>query len=413
MKNRVVITGMGVISPIGTGIDKFWDSLMAGRSGVRLIDRFDTTDYTTKFAALVDDFEVSDFIDKKEAKRMDRFTQFAVAGAGMAFQDAGIDLDQLDLDRAGVSFSTGIGGMEILESQYRVLFEKGVTKMSPFFIPMMISNIAAGQISIAFGLRGPNLTYIAACAASSHAIGEGFKILQRGDADILVSGGSEAAITMAGVGGFCALRALSTRNDEPQKASRPFDLDRDGFVMGEGCGVVILETLDHAKKRGAKIYGEIVGFGNTADAYHITAPPPGGDGAFRAMNMALADAGLKPTDVDYINAHGTSTDLNDKFETIAIKRVFGDYAYQVPVSSTKSMTGHLLGASGAVELIICLLAINRGVIPPTINYETPDPECDLDYVPNQPREKVIQVALSNSFGFGGQNGVLIVRRYVD
>jgi 3-oxoacyl-[acyl-carrier-protein] synthase II len=278
---------------------------------------------------------------------------------------------------------------------------------------MMISNIAAGQISIAFGLRGPNLTYIAACAASSHAIGEGFKILQRGDADILVSGGSEAAITMAGVGGFCALRALSTRNDEPQKASRPFDLDRDGFVMGEGCGVVILETLDHAKKRGAKIYGEIVGFGNTADAYHITAPPPGGDGAFRAMNMALADAGLKPTDVDYINAHGTSTDLNDKFETIAIKRVFGDYAYQVPVSSTKSMTGHLLGASGAVELIICLLAINRGVIPPTINYETPDPECDLDYVPNQPREKVIQVALSNSFGFGGQNGVLIVRRYVD
>ena len=411
MKNRVVITGMGVVSPIGTGIEPFWDSLKNGKSGVGIIEHFDITEFPTKIAAVISDFDASLYMDRKEAKRMDRFTQFAVAGARMALEDAGIDMEQIDRDRAGVSFSTGIGGMETIETQFRVVKEKGIGKMSPFYIPMMIANMAAAQISMVFGLKGPNLTYVAACAASSHAIGEGFKILQRGDADLLVAGGSEAAITPSSLGGFCAMRAVSTRNDEPQKASRPFDSERDGFVMGEGSGVIIMETLEHAQKRGAKIYGEIVGFGNTADAYHITSPPPGGDGAYRAMRAALADANLEPTDIDYINAHGTSTDLNDKFETIAIKRVFGEYAYKVPVSSTKSMTGHLLGAAGAVEMIVCLLAMKHSLLPPTINYEHPDPECDLDYVPNQARPKKIKTALSNSFGFGGQNGVLIVKEF--
>jgi 3-oxoacyl-[acyl-carrier-protein] synthase II len=411
MKNRVVITGMGIVSPIGTGKDAFWAALSSGKSGVKPIEHFDITDFPTKIAATVPDFDASLYMDRKEAKRMDRFTQFAVAGAKMALQDSGVDLDSIDLERAGVSFSTGIGGMETIETQFRVVKEKGIGKMSPFYIPMMIANIAAGHISMAFGLKGPNLTYVAACAASSHAIGEGFKILQRGDADLLVAGGSEAAITPSSLGGFCAMRAVSTRNDEPEKASRPFDLERDGFVMGEGAGVIVMETLEHAQKRGAKIYAEIVGFGNTADAYHITSPPPGGDGAYRAMRMALKDAGMEPEDIDYINAHGTSTDLNDKFETIAIKRVFGELAYQIPISSTKSMTGHLLGAAGAVEVIVCLLAMQNELLPPTINYEHPDPECDLDYVPNQARPKKIRTALSNSFGFGGQNGVLIIKEY--
>ncbi len=411
MKNRVVITGMGVISPVGIGVEPFWASLISGRSGIKPITHFDITDFPTKIAATVPEFDPGLYIDRKEMRRMDRFTQFAVAAAKMALEDAGVNLDSIDLERSGVSFSTGIGGMETIETQFRVVNEKGVGKMSPFYIPMMIANIAAGYISMTFGLKGPNLTYVAACAASSHAIGEGFKILQRGDADLLVAGGSEAAITPSSLGGFCAMKALSTRNDEPEKASRPFDLERDGFVMGEGSGVIVMETLEHAKKRGAKIIGEIVGFGNTADAYHITSPPPEGDGAYRAMNMALKDAGMVPTDIDYINAHGTSTGLNDKFETIAIKRVFGDAAYQIPVSSTKSMTGHLLGAAGAIEIIACLMAIKESIIPPTINYENPDPECDLDYVPNQARQKKISIALSNSFGFGGQNGVLIIKEY--
>lgn len=411
MKNRVVVTGLGIISPIGTGKSAYWEGLKNGRSGVKPIDRFDVSDYPTKIAATVDDFKAVDYIDRKEAKRMDRFTQFAVAGAKMAVEDAGIDLAGMNLEKAGVSFSTGIGGMETLETQFKVISEKGVSKMSPFYIPMMISNIAAGHISMTYGLKGPNLTYVAACAASSHAIGEGFKILQRGDADLLVAGGSEAAITPSALGGFCAMRALSTRNDDPEKASRPFDQQRDGFVMAEGCGVVILETLEHAQNRNAHIYGELVGFGNTADAYHITKPPPQGEGAYRAMKMALDDAKMEPGEIDYINAHGTSTELNDKFETIAIKNLFGELAKKVPVSSTKSMTGHLLGAAGAAEIISCILAMENQCLPPTINYEHKDPDCDLDYVPNTSRSHQIRASLSNSFGFGGQNGVLIVKQF--
>ncbi|MGI5839135.1 MAG: beta-ketoacyl-ACP synthase II [bacterium] len=413
MKNRVVATGLGMITPIGTGKEKFWDNLLAGKSGVRRITRFDPSGLATQIAGEVPDFEPFDYLDKKEAKRMDRFTQFAVAGTSLALADAGLDLEHIDRERAGVVFSSGIGGLETLENQMRVMFEKGVGKVSPFFIPMMITNMAAGHISIVYGLKGINSTLVAACASSTHAIGEAFRALQRGDADVVVTGGSEAAVVTAGVAGFCSLKALSTRNEAPEKASRPFDRDRDGFVMGEGAGVVILETLEHAKKRGAHIYGEVIGYGNTADAYHITQPPPEGDGSYRSMQTALADAGVRPEDVGYINAHGTSTEYNDKFETMAIKRLFGEHAYQIPISSTKSMTGHLLGAAGCVEFIASVLTLERGVIHPTINYENPDPNCDLDYVPNTARNAAVQIAISNSFGFGGQNGTLVMKKYME
>jgi len=409
--NRVVVTGMGVISPVGIGLENFWQSLVEGKSGVGPITHFDASELSTRIAAEVKDFDAKDYIDRKEAKRMDRFTQFAVAAAKMASQDAGLEMEKLNSDRVGVVLGTGIGGTDTFEKQHKVLQDKGPGRVSPFFVPMMIANMAAGHISINLGAKGPNYTVITACASGTNAIGEAFKLLQRGDADVVITGGTEAAITPMSVSGFCSMKALSTHNDEPQKASRPFDKNRDGFVMGEGSGILILETLEHAKKRGASIYAEIVGYGATADAYHITAPAPEGEGGARAMSNALKDAGLNPSDIDYINAHGTSTPLNDKFETAAIKKVFGDNAKKVAISSTKSMIGHLLGAAGAVELITSILTINKGIITPTINYEERDPECDLDYVPNEAREANVNYALSNSLGFGGHNATLIVKKF--
>lgn len=411
MQNRVVVTGLGVISPVGTGIESFWANLTAGVSGVGPITRFDVSAYETRFAAEVKDFDPTRYIDKKEARRMDRFTQFAVAGAGMALEDAGLNLDQVHRDRIGVIWGSGIGGIETLEEQHRVLLNRGPGRVSPFFIPMMISNMGAGQIAIAHRLRGCNLTTTSACASSSHAVGEAFRLLQRGQVDVMITGGSEAPITPLAVAGFCAMKALSTRNDQPIKASRPFDAGRDGFVIGEGAGILILETLDHALNRGARIYAEVVGYGTSCDAYHITAPDPDGSGAALAMGLALQDAGITPEMVDYINAHGTSTPLGDKLETAAIKEVFGNHAYRLAVSSTKSVTGHLLGAAGGLEAVACVLAIQRDIIPPTINYEEPDPECDLDYVPNLARKTRVEVALSNSFGFGGHNATLLFRKY--
>ena len=371
-KKRVVITGIGVISPIGIGKDNFFTSLKEGQSGVDLITKFDTEGLSTKIAAEVKDFDPVEFIDKKEAKRMDRYTQFAVAASKMAVDDASLDLNAIDVDRFGVCIGSGIGGLETLENQYKIMMEKGPGRVSPFFIPMMISNIGAGYISMTFNAKGPNMTVVTACASATNAIGEAFKIIQRNDADIMITGGTEASITPMAIAGFCSMKALSERNEEPKRASRPFDKDRDGFVMGEGAGILILEDLEHALRRSARIYGEVAGYASTADAYHITAPAPEGEGAYKAMKKAAQDAGISPDKIDYINAHGTSTELNDRFETMAIKRLMGDYAYKVLISSTKSMTGHLLGAAGGVEAIACLMAINEGVIPPTINYETKD-----------------------------------------
>ncbi len=410
-KQRVVVTGMGVISPVGIGVDNFWSALVSGSSGIGKISKFDPSGYKSQIAGEVKDFDPTEFINKKEARRMDRFTQFAVAATGMAIKDAGLDLEKEKRERIGVIIGSGIGGMETLWEQTQVLLNRGPDRVSPFFVPMMIANMGAGQVAIAYGLQGPNITAITACASSNNAIGDAFRLLQHGGADIVVTGGTEAPIIPLSVAGFCAMRALSTRNDEPQKASRPFDAQRDGFVMGEGAGILILETLEHALNRGAKIYAEIVGYGSTCDAYHITAPDPDGNGAVRAMKEALLDANLSIEEVDYINAHGTSTDLNDKIETMAIKRVFGDYAYKIPISSTKSMTGHLLGAAGGVEAIATIQTIVTGVIHPTVNYETPDPDCDLDYVPNKAREKEVRVALSNSFGFGGHNVTIAFKKY--
>lgn len=411
MKKRVVVTGMGVISPVGIGIDAFWDSLINGRSGLGPVTRFDASNLPTRVAGEVKDFDPLQYLDKKEVRRMDRFTQFALCATQMAVADAGLILDELDRERLGVVLGTGIGGTQTFEEQHQVLLDRGPSRVSPFFVPMMIANLAAGQISMMLKALGPNYTVVSACASATNAIGEAFKLLQRGDADCVVTGGTEAAVTPMSMAGFCAMKAMSTNNENPQGASRPFDQDRDGFVLSEGAGILILETLEHAQRRGARIYGEIAGYGCTADAYHITAPAPDGSRAARAMELALKDGGIQPHEVDYINAHGTSTDLNDKLETMAIKRVFGEYAYQIPVSSTKSMTGHLLGAAGAVEAIACVLAINRGIIPPTINYETPDPDCDLDYVPNQARQAQVNVALSNSFGFGGHNATIVIRSF--
>ncbi len=411
MRRRVVVTGIGCLTPIGIGKEEFWSSLLAGKSGVNYITKFDTTDYPTKIAAEVKDFNPEDYIDKKEMKKMDRFTQFAVAASKMAMEDAGLNSESLEAERFGVVLGTGIGGIGTFEEQYQRLLEKGPKRVSPFFIPMLISNIGSGYVSMILGAKGPNTTVVTACASSTNAIGEAFKIIERGAAEVMVTGGMEASITSLSIAGFSTMKAMSTNNEDPQGASRPFDLNRDGFVMGEGSGILVLEELDHALKRGATIYAEMVGYGMSADAYHITAPSPEGEGAARSMLEALGDAGIVPEDIDYINAHGTSTPYNDQFETMAIKRVFQDHAYQLCVSSTKSMTGHLLGAAGSIEAIACIMAIDRGMIPPTINLKDPDPDCDLDYVPNTPREREVNYALSNSLGFGGHNATIIIKKY--
>jgi len=408
---RVVITGMGCVTPLGNNVADFWSSLIQGKNGVGKLTLFDPSPYTTQIAAEVKNFDPSCYIDSKQIKRMDKFVQFAMASTDMAIKDTGLDLERENRDRIGVIFGSGIGGLKVIEDQHTILQERGPSRVSPFLIPMLITDIAPGHIAITYGLRGVNFSISTACASSAHAIGTAFKSIQQGKADVIISGGTEAAITPLGLAGFCQMRALSTRNDAPEKASRPFDKERDGFVMGEGAGVIILENLERAKKRNASIYAEIIGFGMSADAYHITSPDPEGKGAILAMEEALKDAQIDCSEIDYINAHGTSTPFNDQIETLAIKKVFGDLAYQVPVSSTKSMTGHMLGAAGGVELIATILSIQKGIIPPTINYENPDPNCDLDYVPNKAREKKLNAILSNSFGFGGHNAALVVKRF--
>lgn len=410
-KKRVVVTGIGAVTPLGTGVTAFWDGLVNGRSGISRITRFDPTGHDSQIAGEVRDFEVGDFIDRKEARRMDRFAHFAVAASKMAIEDAGLGPEGYDPEATGVILGSGIGGMETLTDQFQVLAQKGPGRISPFFVPMMIGNIAGGHISIIMQTKGPCLTIQTACASGSTAIGEAFRYLQRGEAEVMFAGGTEAAIVPIAVGGFSSMKALSTRNDEPERASRPFDRDRDGFIISEGAGMVILETLDHALARGARIRAEVVGYGATADAYHMVEPAPEGAGGRRSMALALKDSGLAAEAVDYVNAHGTSTPKGDIGETQAIKRVFGEHSRRLAVSSTKAMTGHLLGAAGAIEFIACVLTIQEGIIPPTINLETPDPECDLDYVPNKARRSAVQVAMSNSFGFGGQNATLIVKKY--
>jgi 3-oxoacyl-[acyl-carrier-protein] synthase II len=411
LSRRVVVTGVGLVSPLGIGTGANWEALCAGRSGIGTITHFDASQYSARIAGEVQGFDPLQFLDKKDVKKMDVFIQFAIAASQFAIDDARLTVTPEMSTRTGVFIASGIGGFTTIEREHRSLIEGGPRKISPFFIPAAIINLAAGQVSIRFGAKGPNSATCTACSASAHAIGDAFEIIRRDAADVMIAGGSEAAITPMGVGGFAAMRALSTRNDEPSRASRPFDKDRDGFVMGEGSGVVILEELEFAKRRGATIYAELVGYGMTADAFHITAPSEDGDGGMRVMQMAIRQAGIDPSQVDYINAHGTSTPFNDKLETLAIKRLFGDHARSLAISSTKSMTGHLLGAAGGVEAGITALAVRHQVLPPTINYETPDPECDLDYVPNQKREAKVDYALSNSFGFGGTNGALLFRRY--
>ncbi|NLO82787.1 MAG: beta-ketoacyl-ACP synthase II [Clostridiales bacterium] len=411
MSSRVVITGLGAITPIGNTVDEFWNSLCNGQSGVGRITKFDVSELPTQIAACVKDFDPVNYMDKKEAKRMDRYTQFAVAAANMAIKDAELNLDKIDKERFGIVLGTGIGGIETLEEQFGVMMQKGPGRVSPFLVPMMIANMAAGQLSILVGAKGINTTVVTACASGTHAIGEAFNAIRTGAADVVITGGSEAPITRIALAGFCSMKALSVRNDDPKAACRPFDQERDGFVMGEGAGILILESYRHAVKRGARILAEIVGYGSTADAYHITAPAPDGEGGARAMQLALDMARISPGDISYINAHGTSTPYNDKFETKAIKDVFGEHAYKLAVSSTKSMTGHLLGAAGGVEAIAVVKAIAEQFVPPTINYTFPDPECDLDYVPNQGRAWEIEYALSNSFGFGGHNACILVKRY--
>ncbi len=401
---------MNAVSPVGNNLNDFWQTLKVGQSGVSLISRFDATGFSSQLAAEVKDFDPHFYLDKKEAKKMDRYTWYAVAAAIQAWEDSGLNNGSLlDKERIGVSIGSGIGGIETLENQMKVLMEKGPRRISPFMVPMLIANMAAGYISIMLELKGPNNTPVTACASSTHSIGDSYRIIQRGDADYMIAGGAEAAITPLAYGGFCSARAMSTRNDEPLKASRPFDAERDGFVMGEGAGVVVLESLDSAKARNAKIYGEIIGYGMSGDAYHITAPDPQGRGAYLCMKRALDDAGIGCQEVDYINAHGTSTPHNDKIETMAIKDLFGDHAYNLSVSSNKSMIGHLLGAAGAVELIATLMSMKENIILPTVNYEYQDPECDLDYVPNEARNAPVNLAISNSFGFGGTNACLAVK----
>ena len=402
---------MGLVSPLGIGTQANWEALLAGCSGIGPITHFDATQFSARIAGEVKGFDPLRFIDKKDVKKMDVFIQFAIAASQFAMDDAALSITEDVATRAGVFIASGIGGFGTIEREHHAFIQGGPRRISPFFIPAAIINLAAGQVSIRFGAKGPNSATCTACSASAHAIGDAFEIIMRNDADVMIAGGSEAAITPMGVGGFAAMRALSTRNDEPQRASRPFDKDRDGFIMGEGAGVIILEELEFAKQRRAPIYAELVGYGMSADAFHITAPSEDGDGGMRVMDKALKHAGVQPAQVDYINAHGTSTPFNDKLETLAIKRLFGDHARTLAISSTKSMTGHLLGAAGGLEAGITVLAVKHQVIPPTINYEFPDPECDLDYVPNQKREAKIEYALSNSFGFGGTNGALLFKRY--
>lgn len=410
-EKKVVITGLGVISPVGNDVSAFWQALRNGKSGIGPITSFDAASYDSRIAGEVKGFDPALYgITAKDIKRMDKFVRYAVACAHQAIADAGLDLEKEDRNRIGVLIGSGIGSLYTIEEEHKILLAKGPSRLTPFLIPMLIVNEAAGQVAIAFGLKGPNSCVATACATGSHAIGDAFKIIERGDAEVMLCGGTESSIVPMGVGGFCALKALSKRNDEPQRASRPFDRERDGFVIAEGAGVVVLESLEHARKRNARIYAEMAGYGMSCDAYHMTAPDPEGDGASRAMKEALKDAGLNPEGVDYINAHGTSTSLNDKIETLAIKKAFGAHAKKVMVSSTKSMTGHLLGAAGGVEFIACCLAIKDNVIPPTINYEYPDPECDLDYVPNTARKAEVDVCISNSLGFGGHNATLVAKR---
>ncbi len=408
---RVVVTGVGVVSPIGIGVDRFWKALVSGTSGVRRITTFDPTDHDCQIAAEVKDFDPLQWIEKKEVRKMDLFTQYAVAAAMMAVENSQLKVTDERPDRIGVLVGTGMGGIPMLVEQQRILLEKGPDRVSPFFIPGIITNMASGRISMQVGAKGPNSCVSTACATGNHAIGDSFRIIQRGEADIMLAGGTEAVIAPLCVAGFSSCKALSTRNDEPERASRPFDKERDGFVMGEGAAVLILEALDHALDRGATIYAEVIGYAMSADAYHVTAPAPGGEGAAQSMRGALRDAGLAPEAVDYINAHGTSTPYNDANETLAIKTVFGEHAYRLAVSSIKSMIGHTLGAAGAIEAGATVLSLTHGILPPTINYEYPDPDCDLDYVPNKAREVLIRVALNNSFGFGGTNATTAFRRY--
>ena len=411
MQRRVVVTGVGLVSSLGIGTQPTWDAVCAGRSGISEISRFDASAFSSRIAGEVKAFDPLQFVGKKDVKKMDVFIQYAIAASEFAVRDAGFETDRALGPEVGVVIASGIGGFTTIEREHRALLKGGPRKISPFFIPSAIINLAAGQVSIRFGARGPNSATCTACSASAHAIGDAFEMIKRGAAEAMIAGGSEAAITPMGVGGFAAMRALSTRNDEPERASRPFDLDRDGFIIGEGSGVLILEELERARRRDASIYAEIVGYGMSADAFHVTAPAEDGDGAVRVMRAAIAQAGVEPSKVDYINAHGTSTLYNDRLETLAIKNCFGPHASTVAISSTKSMTGHLLGAAGGLEAGITALAIRDQVVPPTINLETPDPDCDLDYVPNQKRQLSIDYALSNSFGFGGTNASLLLKRY--
>lgn len=406
---RVVVTGLGLVTPLGTGVEKTWKSICAGESGIARITRFDPTGYDAQIAGEVKDFDPARFIEKKEIKKMDTFIHYAVGAAQLAVDDAGLKVSQEEATRVGVYIGSGIGGLGSIEHYHDVLRAKGPGRVSPFFIPMTIINLASGQVAIRIGAKGPNSCAVTACATGNHCIGDAYRLIQRGEADVMVAGGAEAAVTPLGVAGFAAAKALSFRNDEPTKASRPFDKDRDGFVLGEGAGVVVIEELEHARRRGVRIYGEVIGYGMNSDAYHITAPPEEGEGAVRCMELALKDAGINRNQIGYINAHGTST-MADAIETRAIKQVFGEQAYRIPVSSTKSMTGHLLGAAGGIEAVFSILALFHGMLPPTINLDAPDPACDLDYIPNKARPATIQMALSNSFGFGGVNACLIFKR---
>ncbi|MFX3624112.1 MAG: beta-ketoacyl-ACP synthase II [Ectobacillus sp.] len=409
-KRRVVVTGLGAVTPVGNDVEASWNSVVNGVSGIGRLTRLDPEQFPAKVAAEIHDFNIEEYIDKKEARRMDRFTQYAVAAAKMAVKDAGLEITEENAPKIGVWIGSGIGGMETYEEQFRVLIEKGARRVSPFFVPMMIPDMAAGQVSIAIGAKGINSCTVTACASGANSIGDAFKVIQRGDAVAMVTGGAEAPLTSMAFAGFSSAKALSF-NEDPKTACRPFDKNRSGFIMGEGAGILVLEDLEHALARGAHIYAEIAGYGATGDAFHITLPAPGGEGGVRAMRQALADAGLQPEEIDYINAHGTSTEANEKYETMAIKEVFGEHAYKVAISSTKSMTGHLLGAAGAVEAIFSVKAITDGIIPPTINYETPDPDCDLDYVPNKARHQEVRAVLSNSLGFGGHNAALVFKKY--
>lgn len=407
---RVVVTGLGAVTPLGNDVETTWNNIIEGKSGIGPMTRVNADEYPAKVAAQVNDFNPEEFMDRKDARKMDRFTQYAVASSIMAVKDANLTINDENAERVGVWIGSGIGGMETFEQQYETFLNRGYRRVSPFFVPMLIPDMATGQVSITLGAKGFNSCTVTACATGTNSIGDAFKVIQRGDADVMITGGAEAPITKMSVAGFCANTALST-NPDPNTASRPFDKNRDGFVIGEGAGIIVLEELEHALARGAKIYGEIVGYGATGDAYHITAPAPGGEGGARAMRMALKDAGLKPEEIDYINAHGTSTEYNDKFETAAVKEVFGEHAYKLAMSSTKSMTGHLLGAAGGVEAIFSVLALTDSILPPTINYETPDPDCDLDYVVNKARKQEIQAVMSNSLGFGGHNATIIFKKY--